>query len=184
MTGVYWLLQFVPVYAISSYSCGCQKDDCDPVVGIWPNIAKRLHRPKLKPQQSVKPKETFHSAFQMDDMSSLLIACSSMPLRLRGNDQSLFSSAQKEIASNLQPIPEWLKKEIEMSNEERINFAHAIVNSMEFVRTQGKAGKDLQLEITAKGSDWLALSPKKRLKSVFNIIIKWGNQHVERFCAQ
>ena len=141
-------------------------DDLTPVLGLWPTITERLHRPKPKAPNRVKPDQTYHSAVLLDDMTSILVAAASSPLRIRANDRALFAKAQQEIASNLVSAPGWVAAIDGCSPPERIDAALHLLRSLEYVKTGGKAGKDLSLRTTGKGAKWLTASAKNRLMSV------------------
>jgi len=76
-------------------------DQLEPVLGIWPSISKRLHRPPPKPPRTVTPHQVFESPFLMDDMASILAICATEPFRIRSNDYGLFERSYQAVASAL-----------------------------------------------------------------------------------
>ncbi len=148
------------------------KTEHELILGIWPEIAYRLHRPKAAPPKAVLPSETYHNAFQLEDMMTILVICSTNSLRVRGNDLILFANARKMIVENMIRIPSWLEEALEFWPDERIGHALHNLKKMDFLQLVGKAGKDLRLEITPKGLKWLEISYKERLKTVFDFFTK------------
>lgn len=143
-------------------------DDMTPMITLWPTILQRLHRPKAKPPKTVEPDETFHCAFLMEDMTTLLIATAGEPLRIRSDDYGLFAKAQKRLESNLQSVPEWLTGIDACTPAQRIGVAQDFLRQLELIETQGTRGKDLRLESTPKAQEWLGLSGKDRLKHLLD----------------
>jgi len=143
-------------------------DDMTPVLGLWPTITLRLHRPKPKEPSRVKPDQTYHNAVLLDDMTSILVAATARPLRIRANDGALFAKAQKEIESNLASAPDWSGNLDRYSFPKRIDTALRLLRALEYVKMAGKEGKDLSLQPTAGGADWLAASAKNRLMTVLD----------------
>ena len=85
-----------------------RQKDMTPMLGLWPTICQRLHRPKPNPPRPMKPETVFHGAFLVEDMTTVLVAATAQPLRLRGNDAALFAKAEREIEANLMSVPPWV----------------------------------------------------------------------------
>ncbi len=143
-------------------------DDGVPVLTIWPTIHQRLHRPKPVKPKPVAPQQTHHSAFLMEDVTTLLVAAAARPLRLRGNDGELFAKAQKELAADLTPLPDWLLDISSYSSTDRLNDATYAAKGMSLVEATGEPGSSLALEATEAGREWLALGGKDRLKAILD----------------
>ncbi len=138
--------------------------DMTPMINVWPKIPQRLHRPKAKAPESVKPDQTFHYAYLMEDMTMTLVSSSGEPLRIRGADLALFAKAQKQLESNLTPLPEWLMQIDGCSPEDRIQTAVEFLKGLRFLNVRGTPGKDFRLEPTTDGQDWLGMPSADRLK--------------------
>ncbi len=136
-----------------------RSEDLEPVLGIWPVLRRRLRRSAATPPEPVAVKEVFHSAFLMDDMTAILVACAADPLRLRGNDRRLFARAQRDIESNLVDIPGWAQETFRVGAPARIHAALSFLFDSKFLQQN-----DLRLEATEAGLQWMALSAKQRLK--------------------
>ncbi len=143
-------------------------DDMTPVIGLWPAITQRLHRPKPKQPKRVTPDETYHSALLMDDITSILVAATTCSLRIRANDGALFAKARKEIMSSLVSVPDWIGEFDGCSPTERIDTALQLLRMLEYVKTAGREGKDLSLRTTDRGADWLAEIAKNRLITILD----------------
>ncbi|MCC6124197.1 MAG: helicase-associated domain-containing protein [Pirellulales bacterium] len=144
--------------------------DMTPVLGLWPAITQRLHRPKAKSPETVQPDKSFHAAFLMEDMTTLLVAAASGSLRLRGNDYALFAKAQQEIESNMMPLFDWVADVWNLRVPARLNTAKFWLQSMGLTKNAGDAGKDLRLQPTLPGEAWLAEPPKQRLKKILDYL--------------
>jgi len=143
-------------------------DDMTPVIGLWPTITHRLHRPKVDKPNRVEPDQTYHSALLMEDMTSILVAAMAWPLRIRANDGTLFAKARAEVEATLVSAPDWVAKLDGYSPSARIDAAFRLLQALKYVRKAGKAGKDLSLQASGRGTDWLTRSGKDRLKAVLD----------------
>ena len=142
--------------------------DLEPIVGIWPSVATRLSAAPPKPATVPKAGEVFQAPFLADDMASVVVVCASEPLRLRGNDWKLFVKAEKEIAAQLAPLPEWLEEPFSLGHAARTDAALWLLRQTGRVAQAGVAGRDLRLEVTKKGRDWLSIGPKERLQELLD----------------
>ena len=87
---------------------GVRHEDMTLMLGLWPAVTRRLHRPKLTAPAAVQPEQTFDGAFLMEDMTTVLVAASAKPIRLRRNDLAIFAKTAEEIVANLMSLPEWV----------------------------------------------------------------------------
>ncbi len=142
--------------------------DMTPMINVWPTIPQRLHRPKPKPPRTVTPDQSFHCAYLMEDMTTVLVCASGEPPRVRGSDQALFAKAQKQLESNLTSVPEWLSQVDGCTSGKRVQAAVEFLQGLRFIETRGTQGKDLRLEPTAEARDWLGMSSRDRLKSILD----------------
>ena len=143
-------------------------DDMTPMINIWPAIPRRLHRPKAKLPKTVTPDQTFHCAYLMEDMTTVLIGASGDPPRVRSSDNALFTKAQMQLESNLTPVPEWLKQIEGCTRSRRVQAAVEFLQAFRFIETRGIHGKDLRFEPTTEAQDWLGMSSKDRLKTILD----------------
>ena len=143
-------------------------DDMTPVIGLWPTISQRLHRPKLRRPNPVQPDETYHSALLVDDMTNILVAATARPLRIRANDGTLFAKVQQEIVSNLVSTPGWITRLSGCSPSERVDSSLRLLRALTYTKTAGEAGRDLSLQTTDLAAQWLTGSLKDRLKTVLD----------------
>jgi len=143
-------------------------DDMTPMINVWPTIPQRLHRPKAKPPKVVTPDQTFHCAYLMEDMTTVLVGASGEPPRVRSNDLALFAKAQKQLESNLTSVPEWLAQIDVCTPGKRVQAAVEFLQAFRFIETRGTHGKDLRFEPTTEAQDWLGMSSRDRLKTILD----------------
>lgn len=146
---------------------GVRHDDMTLVLGVWPSITQRLHQPKPTIPTAVQPEQTFHGAYLMEDMTTVLVAASGKPIRLRCNDLAIFTKTAGEIAANLMPMPEWVG--MPGKSAARINAATRWLRAMKLLRYRSKGGSP-QLEPTHRAAEWLSHPPKSRLKTILDSI--------------
>ena len=137
------------------------------MVGLWPAVTRRLHRPKLTAPAAVRPDETFDVAFLMEDMTTALVAASAKPIRLRRSDLAIFAKAEEEIAANLMPLPEWVGATAKTTVSSRIDAAARWLRALKLLRMRSSGG-DPCMEPTRRAADWLAQTAKNRLKTIFD----------------
>ncbi len=142
--------------------------DMSPVLGLWPAIHRRLHRPKLKAPEPVQAQTVFHGAFLVEDMTTVLVAATARPLRLRGNDFALFAKTQRDLEDGLMSVPERVISALDYSTQQRIPAAVRWLRVLGLARQAGTQGEDLRIEATRKGQAWLAATAKGRLQSVLD----------------
>ncbi len=145
-----------------------RSDDMEPVLGIWPGITKKLFRVPAKPPGTVTPHQVFHAPFLMDDIASLLATCAAEPLRVRSYDFGLFARAERQIASVLGTLPEWVERDLRAGLPERIAMALSFSKHHSFLEDKGRPGQDLRLEVTEAAGCWLRLPAKERLKTLLD----------------
>ncbi|MCK4659908.1 MAG: helicase-associated domain-containing protein [Phycisphaerae bacterium] len=145
-------------------------DDMTPVLTLWPTITQRLHRPKPPRPENVTPDQTFHGAFLMEDMTTVLIAATAQTLRLRSDDKELFAKARKELESSLMTVPEWGTTIAGCSTSCRLDAALNFLRDLHFIRTAGTAGRNLRIESAPESKSWLGMSGKDRLKYILDQI--------------
>ncbi len=143
-------------------------DDLTPMINIWPTIQQHLHRPKAKSPRAVIPDQTFHCAYLMEDMTTVLVGASGEPPRVRSSDFALFAKAQQQIESNLTPVPDWLGQMEQFAVHERVQTTVKFLQGFQFLGFQGTQGKDFRLEPTAEAREWLGLPSKERLKTILD----------------
>lgn len=153
-------------YALIFPSLGWE--DLEPLIGIWPEVGAALHRPAADPPVPVEPEETFCDATLMEDMTSVLVACSSGTVRLRANDGAIFKREQRRIEERMNPLPGWMHEVFENAGEGRVERTRDCLQRLGMTKEAGEEGENLRLEATPEGREWLELSPKQRLKYLFD----------------
>lgn len=135
-------------------------DTLDVLVGVWPAIAAYIALSATPPPRKVVPAKTFQTAFLMEDMTALLIACATEPLRLRANDGQLFAKTVRELSNTLQPLPQWVEHAFQMEPETRLHTTAGYVRLFGFVEEKGVPPS--RMAISARGRHWLGLSVGER----------------------
>ncbi|MDQ6611055.1 MAG: helicase-associated domain-containing protein [Gemmatimonadota bacterium] len=139
--------------------------DLEPMIGLWPPAARELARPPLQPPAIVTPAEHFALPVQMEDMTTLLAAVVSSPVRVRSADLNVFAKARAEIESRLVLLPEWAARFFIGFQQTRVDQAARNLVAAGFARFDS-SGASSQLSSTKAGARWLALSPHDRLASL------------------
>ena len=106
--------------------------DLVPVIGIWPGIHMRLHRPKAPSPSACDVGQTFHRAYRMDDMTAMLVACVGKPLRLRKEDLQFSAGDTQRVAGAVDALPEWLPPATSRDIAARVHAAHKALLSLDF----------------------------------------------------
>jgi hypothetical protein len=146
-------------------------DNLEPLVGIWPSITKRLFFQAAKPPETVTPQQIFEAPFLMEDMASSLAICAAEPFRVRTEDSRLFVRTEQAIASALGTLPEWVERQFNLKTSDRIDWAISFLKDYEFLGPKGEYGKDLRLEVSEPGRNWLGLPAKERLMALLDLLL-------------
>jgi hypothetical protein len=152
-----------------------RQEDMIPVLGLWPAIVARLHRPALAMPAAVRPNDVFHQAFLMEDMTSVLVAAAANPLRLKLNDGSLFAKVHQELETSLVTLPPWVVAMDRSSQPPRSDVAVTWLQALRLIRTTDSEGR-LALEPTPRGRQWLSGNAKQRLKAVLDHLKEPGQE--------
>ncbi len=142
--------------------------DLMPVIGIWPAISQHLHRQRPKAPHPVEAKECFLLPFLMEDMTSLLVACSGNPLRLRTQANLIYSRDADALAGSLVSLPDWVEAATNWRPPARVDMAAYWLFALGLVETDSLLGTKRRLVITASGQKWMTLSPKERLRAILD----------------
>lgn len=142
--------------------------DLMPVIGIWPAISQHLHRQRPKAPQPVLAKECFFLPFLMEDMTSLMVACSGNPLRLRAQEDLIYSRDADALAGSLVSLPLWVLAATNWTPPARVDMAAYWLSALGLVETDSLLGTKRRLVTTASGQKWMTFSPKERLNAVLN----------------
>ncbi len=142
--------------------------DLTPVIGLWPNVTARLHRPKPAPPPEATPRHVFGLAYRLEDMTTFLVAAAQGRLRLRVGSRELFERTHDALLMELVALPSWAETWIGESREMRLIRARQILESMRLIQEGGNRGEGLRWELADGANDWLAGSPRERLKAVFD----------------
>lgn len=146
--------------------CALDGEQRVPVIGIHPLVVASLAVPAPPAPVTVTTAETFGRPFVIEDMVTLIAACSASPPRLKQHTQELYAREIREIASRLAPMPGWVVTTMRLTDDDRIEFALNGALTMDLVVQKGSRSKEPRLHATASGKHWLAKSPRERLLTV------------------
>jgi hypothetical protein len=147
-----------------------RRDTLEPVLGLWPKITTRLHRPASVAPVPVTPAHVFCAPLLMDAMTAVLTACIAEPLRLLagGGWNNLYAKAEKQVAARLMDVPEWLTRLVRIEDARRVASAVDVLHQLQMVADTAEDGRDRRLEVTQAGRAWLAMPAKARLKALLD----------------
>ena len=146
--------------------------DLEPMLGIWPPSVERYNRPKPTCPQRLEPVETFKADILVQDMTTILSLCHACPIRVRSQDQQIFSKARTLVEDHLVTLPEWVTSLGYPPLPERIDLAVAALHDIRYMYIKGRSGRNFQLEVSKPGLDWLELTGAQRAKSLFDLLTK------------
>lgn len=139
--------------------------DLEPRAGLWPPLAARLRAGPPAPPAPVGVVETFEAAWVMEDMTTVLVAASADPLRLRADDRAVFARAQETIGARLVPLPEWVEALADEARAERVESAAERLREARLAAVLRGGDGAYRMAPTKEGAAWLALSDRERLAS-------------------
>ncbi|MEP6765127.1 MAG: helicase-associated domain-containing protein [Gemmatimonadaceae bacterium] len=148
-----------------------RESDLEPMIGLWPPAARELARPPLQPPAVVIPAEHFELPVQMEDMTTLLAAVVSSPIRVRSADFMVFAKSRAEVESRFVLLPEWAAGFFVGAQQTRVDEAARNLVAAGFARFDSSAANP-HLASTKVGARWLALSPHARLAELADQIRK------------
>ncbi len=141
---------------------GMRVEDLEPTIGLWPTVVHELTRRPAVPPEPVKVGETFVLAVHMEDMTTLLAAIASSPVRVRANDGAVFARTRADIERRLVVPPPWVAKLLDAN---RVDHGSGALLAHGFVDIRDVDGNP-HLHITVTGMRWLALSAHERLSAL------------------
>ncbi|MCP5021132.1 MAG: hypothetical protein GY930_05085 [bacterium] len=130
-----------------------------PRIGLHPEIYARDNFKPLPGPKVVQPTETGPLAYCIGDLIQVLVFCSE-PRRLRTSDNSLFAKVQNELAATLIPFPVWDSNACD--SDGRAESARWFGQGAGFLKVLGEGSKNLRLETSTAGHNWISLSAAKR----------------------
>jgi hypothetical protein len=141
-------------------------DTMDALLGVWPGITELAN---VQPPRNVTPVETFDPFFLVEDMTALLVACATEPLRLRANDGQLFAKTVRDLAATLHPLPKWVDDAFDMDPETRLHTTVSYVRTFRLVESKGFPPQ--HMAVSARGREWLALPMGDRLRVLMDGVL-------------
>ena len=144
-------------------------DTLDATIGVWPAIAAHAALAAGPPPRNVVPTETLATPFLLEDMTALLIACATEPLRLRANDGQLFAKTVRDLSHALRPLPKWVEQAFGMEPETRLLTTAAYVRTFGLVEEKGYPPS--QMALSERGRHWLGQSVGDRLRVLMDGVL-------------
>jgi hypothetical protein len=149
---------------------GMRTSDLEPMIGLWPPVARELRRPASERPADVQAIESFAIPFRMQDMTTVLAAAASEPIRLRQVDGQVFAKTLKAIDPRLVALPPWAVATLRVGAEARVAFALRELLHRELATVHGDAEGRAIVEPTPAGRKWLARSAHGRLELLVDAI--------------
>jgi hypothetical protein len=154
-------------------------EDLDPktldiVVGLLPSVREAMSKarlPRVRPElvEVRKPKEVGpDSSIVVDDLRAFLLETVSEPPLLR-QDRSLYQKEVGRFVDAMGPIPAWLPHQVSRYAVDRESQALTWARSLGLVKERVE-GSQTRLEISSKGSQWLASPLEEQYNSVFRVL--------------
>ncbi|MBZ5618389.1 MAG: helicase-associated domain-containing protein [Acidobacteriia bacterium] len=144
-------------------------DTMDALIGVWPGITAHVALADVPPPRNVAPTKTFAPCFLVEDMTALLVACGTEPLRLRANDSQLFAKTVRELAATLHPLPKWVEEDFGMEPETRLHTTVSYVRTFGLVEEKGHPPE--HMAVSARGREWLGLPMGDRLRVLMDGVL-------------
>ncbi len=154
---------------------GLRRDDLEPLIGIWPSAARRLHRlaVALAPEP-VEAARAFCHPFLVEDMTSVLLAARVEPIRVRRGDERPFSKFVEETGARLLSFPEWLEQFTGMTTEARIDLALRGLRVAGLLVPGSSAHGALSLRARTGSRDWTSAPLGERLRTFVDALSRGG----------
>jgi hypothetical protein len=154
---------------------GLRKDDLEPLVGIWPSAARRLHRlaVALAPEP-VEAARAFCHPYLVEDMTSVLLAARLQPIRVRRGDEQPFSKFVEETAARLLSFPGWLEQFTGMTTEARVDLALRGLRVAGLLVPASSPHGALTLRARAGSGDWTSAPLGERLRTFVDALSRGG----------
>jgi len=143
-----------------------EPDSLDAVLGVWPEIVAEV--PVIPPPRNVTPEETCDPIFLLEDMTALLVACATGPLRLRSNDDKLYAKTVRDLAATLRPLPPWAAAAFHMDPETRVETTFSYVQTFRLVN---RSGFPTEMTVNGRGREWLGLPMGERLRVLMDGVL-------------
>jgi len=149
---------------------GVSDPELEPAVGPWPEVAARMREPVPPPPAAVEVAESFEAAWTVEDMTTVLVAASAAPIRLRASDGAVFARASEAIQARMMSLPEWVAALADAPPDDRVEAAAELLTALKLVRRAGtgRSAGEPRLEPTRAGAAWLALSDRERLAALLD----------------
>lgn len=154
---------------------GLRREDLEPLVGIWPSAARRLHR--LAVVLAPRPVEAalrFCHPYLVEDMTTVLLAARAEPVRVRRGDERPFSRFVEETGARLLSFPAWLEDFTAMGIEARVDLALRGLRVAGFLGPAEPAQGALTLRPRAGWREWAAAPLGERLRLLVGALSPGG----------
>ncbi|MCX7038941.1 MAG: helicase-associated domain-containing protein, partial [Spirochaetes bacterium] len=154
---------------------GLRRDDLEPLVGIWPSAARRLHRlaVALAPEP-VEAARAFCHPYLVEDMTSVLLAARVEPIRVRRGDERPFSKFIEETSARLLSFPGWLEQFTAMTLEARVELALRGLRVAGLLVPASSLHGALTLRARTGSGDWTGAPLGERLRLFVDALSRGG----------
>jgi hypothetical protein len=154
---------------------GLRRDDLEPLAGIWPSAARRLHRlAVVLAPEPVEAARSFCHPYLVEDMTTVLLAARTEPIRVRREDERPFSKFVHETGDRLLSFPGWLEDFTGMSTDARVDLALRGLRVAGLLVPAASPRGTLTLRARAGSAEWTGAPLGDRLRSFVDALSRGG----------
>jgi hypothetical protein len=138
---------------------GLRAEDLEPLIGIWPAAARRLHRlAVVLAPRPVAAARSFTHPWLVEDMTTVLLEAGAEPIRMRRGDEKPFARFAEEMSARLLSFPGWLQSFTAVTLETRVGLALRGLTATGLLTPAGRGGGTASLRPVTGWQEW-ALAP-------------------------
>lgn len=154
---------------------GLRRDDLEPLAGIWPSAARRLHRlAVVLAPEPMEAARSFCHPYLVEDMTTVLLAARTEPIRVRREDERPFSKFVQETGDRLLSFPGWLEDFTGMSTDARVDLALRGLRVAGLLVPAASPRGTLTLRARAGSAEWTGAPLGDRLRSFVEALSRGG----------
>lgn len=153
---------------------GLQPETSEILVGFLPSVREgliRAGRPRERPPLVVcdQPKELGPDDSPIvNDLRAFLFELASEPPRIR-QDGGLFQKEVERFQASLEPLPPWLLRVLEWSDEGRVNQALGWARTLDLAEEAAEGGQ-VRLRLASKGHRWLSSGLDAQYAGIYGVL--------------
>ncbi len=139
-----------------------RKTDLEPLIGIWPSVARRLKRTGIAlVPEAVVPEAVFGHPFLLEDMATVLLSANAEPIPARRSDGRPFTRFEEEVYPSLLSLPAWLEEFTGATAAIRVESALSALRAAGLIREE-KDGEALRYSPGEGAAEWALSGVRER----------------------